>query len=111
MSATILAFPGVDPARIRPRPTCLADLPAGAKALVITEDRGRYHVALAPAATPAERRVRQAFADAEDARYYARRQSIEHPRLYQLIIDNVPQRRPSLDEIMGPAPAGWDGAA
>ena len=111
MSATILSFPGVDPARFRARPTCLADLPVGAKALVITEDRGRYHVALAPALTPSERRVCQTFSDVEAARHYARRMSAAYPRLYQLIVDNLPQRRPLLDEIMGPAPAEWDGAA
>ena len=92
MTAMILPFPGVDPNRVKPRPATIADLPEGAKALVIAPSGSRVLVSLQPALTRAEREVRKSFADAEDARYFARRMSIAFPRLYQLIVDELPDR-------------------
>ena len=92
MSAMILPFPGIDPNRIKPRPATIADLPEGAKALVITAKGARFKVALAPAVTASERKIWQTFPTPDDARHFARLMSIAFPRLYQLIVDELPDR-------------------
>ena len=91
MTAAILAFPGTNPGKIIPRPTCVEDLPEGAKALVITAKGSRFKVSLAPALTASERKIWQTFSELEDARYFAGRMSAAFPRLYQLIVDELPR--------------------
>ena len=110
MTADILTFPSVDVAKIGSPPTCIADLKGDAKALVISAETDGYRVALAPAVTNAEREVTQTFSELADARYFADRMKAAFPLLYQLIVDRLPQRRQTLDEIMVPVPAGWGGA-
>jgi hypothetical protein len=78
---------------------------------VITVERGRFAVSVKPALTQTERQARSFFVTAEKARQFARRMSIKRPRLFQLIVDDLPKPRPTLDEIMGLAPAGRDGTA
>lgn len=110
-TAIILPFPGVDPTKIRPRPTCIADLPKGAKALVVIAHRGGFTVVIRPAVTQAEHFARQSFASARSAFEFARRTAANAPRRFQLILDETGRR--SLDEILGlgPDPMGLGGAA
>lgn len=84
----VIDFPGVT--RTAPaRPTCLADLPEGAKALAIVAERNRFAVVMRPALTATERAVRRPFNTPVEARQFARRMSIAFPLLYRLIIDET----------------------
>lgn len=102
MSATIIPFPGVDTANIRPRPTCVADLPEGTRALVaIIADQGRFAVVIRPALTTDERRARKTFRTAREALQFARDTAISAPRRFPLILDET--GRQPLDHILGGA--------
>lgn len=102
MSAAILCFPGIDPTKIKPRPTCVEDLPKGAKALVVIAHRGGFTVVIRPAVTQAEHFARQSFPSATAAFQFARRTAANAPRRFQLILDETGRR--SLDDILGPGP-------
>lgn len=96
MSATILHFPS--PGKAKPRPASVADLNSGAKALAITQVGARFLVSIRPAVTSAERAVQRHFPNAEQARAFARQMAISYPRLYQLILDEVPHRLPRAND-------------
>ncbi len=100
--AVVIPFPGVDPAKIRPRPTCLADLPEGAKALVVIPERRGFAVVVRPCRTASENFERRSFASAVSALQFARNLAIREPRRFQLIIDETGRR--SLDDVMGTGP-------
>jgi hypothetical protein len=107
----VIPFPGVDPAKIKPRPTCIEDLPKGAKALVVIAHRGGFTVVIRPASTRAEHFARQSFPNAKSAFQFARRTLANAPRRFQLILDETGRR--SLEDILGPGPdpMGLGGAA
>jgi hypothetical protein len=107
VSAQILMFPGNSRAEIRPRATRIEDLPEGAKALVIARHGSRFVVSAVPTNTRADQKLGGAFFCAQKARAFARHMASAHPRLYHLIIDNVPR---TLDEIMGMDPTRGDAA-
>ena len=108
---SVIPFPGIDPAKIRPRPTCVADLPEGAKALVVIAHRGGFTVVIRPASTSAEHFARKSFASAKSAFEFARRTAANAPRRFQLILDETGRR--SLEDLLGPGPdpMGLGGAA
>src|ERR1700744_4731511 len=100
----VIAFPGIDLRDVRPRPKRLQDLPEGAKALVVIDEQDRFAVVMRPATTDRERRVRQTFSTGREALHFARRMSASFPTLYQLVLDETPHGRASLDNILGPGP-------
>jgi hypothetical protein len=89
MSAAILTFPVSRRQSAPGRPTCMSDLHGAAKALVISEQGGRFLVALAPATTKRELATRLSFREVRRARAYAREMAIRYPALYQLIVDET----------------------
>jgi hypothetical protein len=103
---TVIPFPGVSPAEIRPRPTCMDDLRPGARALVVVPAQRGFDVVMRPALNANERAVRQSFATAREALVFARRTSASFPRLYQLVLDESGVR--SLDALLGPGADAMD---
>jgi hypothetical protein len=89
MSATIVLFPVARRRNAPPRPTCIAELKGPAKALLISEQDGRFTVALAPATTTRELATRLSFREVRRARAFAREMAIRYPALYQLIVDET----------------------
>jgi hypothetical protein len=89
MSAHVINFPGAPHRTVPARPTCIAELEGEAKAIVISEQDGRFTVALAPAVTKRELATRVSFREVQRARAYAREMAIRYPRLYQLILDET----------------------
>jgi hypothetical protein len=85
----VLAFPGTAPAR--QAAASLADLPAGAKALLITRDRGRFLVTMTPATNSAEKACRLRFHDALRARSYCTGLMLNYPLLYRMVLDETRQ--------------------
>ena len=101
MSATILPFPGIDPAMAAAAPE------SGGRTLVIEHGGGEFTLAAEPGRPIAHPR----FGNATAARAYAGQLCFKYPRSYRRVFDKTGETyRQSIGELLAAVPF-YDGGA
>jgi hypothetical protein len=98
----VIAMPGIDPATVRPLPTSIADLPPGARALVVTLEGSSFVVDVYPAFSGKNAGSRAVFPSLKPALQFARRSRACFPKMFQLVLNET--GRQTSGELLGSDP-------